>query len=48
MAAPLQNPAVHPLLRAAVERQGGVFSAVDARRAGYDPDEVQRLCASGR
>ena len=39
---------MHPLLRAAVERQGGVFSALDARRAGYDADEVQRLCASGR
>ncbi|MBJ7450754.1 MAG: type IV toxin-antitoxin system AbiEi family antitoxin domain-containing protein, partial [Blastococcus sp.] len=39
---------MHPLLRAAADRQGGVFSAVDARRAGYGPAEIQRLCASGR
>jgi hypothetical protein len=39
---------VHPRLRAAADRQGGVFSAIDARRAGYAPDEIQRLCASGR
>jgi predicted transcriptional regulator of viral defense system len=37
---------VHPLLRAAAERQSGVFTATNARRAGYGPDEVQRLCAS--
>lgn len=39
---------MHPLLRAAADRQGGVFTAVDARRAGYAADEVQRLCRSGR
>jgi predicted transcriptional regulator of viral defense system len=39
---------VHPLLRAAAERRAGVFTALDARRAGYGADEVQRMCTSGR
>ncbi|SDE40277.1 Transcriptional regulator, AbiEi antitoxin, Type IV TA system [Blastococcus fimeti] len=39
---------MHPLLRAAAERQSGIVTASDARRAGYGSDEVQRLCASGR
>ena len=38
---------MHPLLRAAAERQLGLFRAVDARRAGYDHGEIQRLCSSG-
>jgi hypothetical protein len=38
---------VHPLLRAAAERQLGLFTAADTRRAGYDPSEVRRLCAAG-
>jgi len=38
---------VHPLLRAAAERQLGLFTAVDARRAGYDHPEIRRLCSSG-
>jgi hypothetical protein len=39
---------VHPLLRAAAERQHGVFTAADARRAGYEHPEIRHLCASGR
>ncbi|MFP5370204.1 MAG: type IV toxin-antitoxin system AbiEi family antitoxin domain-containing protein, partial [Actinomycetes bacterium] len=39
---------MHPLLRAAAERQGGVFTAVDAHRAGYAHPEIRHLCASGR
>jgi hypothetical protein len=39
---------MHPLLRAAAERQHGVFTAVDVRRAGYAHLEVRHLCASGR
>jgi predicted transcriptional regulator of viral defense system len=38
---------VHPLLRAAAERQLGVFTASDARRAGYDHDGVRAACRSG-
>ena len=38
---------VHPLLRAAAERQFGVFTATDARRAGYDPDEIRGLLSTG-
>lgn len=37
--------AVHPLLRAAADRQLGVFTARDARRAGYEPEEVRALLA---
>jgi hypothetical protein len=39
---------VHPLLRAAAERQLGVFTATDVRRAAYDHAEVRQLCSSGR
>jgi hypothetical protein len=39
---------VHPLLAAAADRQLGLFTAVDAKRAGYRQREVQRLLASGR
>ncbi len=38
---------MHPLLRAAAERQLGVFTASDARRAGYAHDEIRASCASG-
>jgi hypothetical protein len=39
---------VHPVLRAAAERQWGLFTAVDARRAGYGHDEIRSLCSTGR
>ena len=39
---------MHPLLRSAADRQSGLFTAVDARRAGYDHAEIRRLCSSGR
>ena len=35
------------MLHAAAERQYGVFTAADARRAGYDHDEVRGLLSSG-
>ena len=39
---------MHPLLRSAAERQRGLFTAVDARRAGYGHAEIRGLCTSGR
>ena len=39
---------MHPLLRAAGERQLGLFTASDARRAGYGHPEIQALCSAGR
>jgi hypothetical protein len=39
---------VHPILRAAAERQLGLFTAVDARRAGYGHPEIQSLCSTGQ
>ena len=39
---------MHPILRAASERQLGLFTAADARRAGYQHPEIQQLCATGR
>lgn len=39
---------MHPLLRAAADRRLGVFTAADARRAGYDHPEIRWLCSSGR
>ena len=39
---------VHPILRAAAERQLGLFTAVDARRAGYRHPEIQLPCSTGR
>ncbi len=39
---------MHPVLRAAAERQWGLFTAVDARRAGYGHDEIRALCGTGR
>jgi hypothetical protein len=38
---------VHPLLRAAAERQLGLFTAADTRRAGYDQSEVRRRRSAG-
>jgi len=38
---------MHPLLRAVAERQYGVFTAADARRAGYQHAEIRHLCCSG-
>jgi hypothetical protein len=43
-----QTPPVHPILRAAGERQLGLFTAVDARRAGYRHPEIQLLVSTGR
>jgi hypothetical protein len=39
---------MHPLLRAVAERRHGLFTALDARRAGYGHPEIRQLCASGR
>jgi predicted transcriptional regulator of viral defense system len=39
---------MHPLLRTVAERQNGVFTAVDAHRAGYGHPEIRHLCGSGR
>ena len=39
---------MHPVLRAAADSQWGLFTAADARRAGYGHDEVRSLRASGR
>jgi hypothetical protein len=38
---------MHPLLRAAADRQWGLFTAADARRAGYGHDEIHSLLATG-
>ena len=38
---------MHPLLRAVAERRLGLFTATDARRAGYEHPEIRRLCTSG-
>ncbi|WP_324274688.1 type IV toxin-antitoxin system AbiEi family antitoxin domain-containing protein [Blastococcus brunescens] len=38
---------MHPLLRAVAERQLGLFTAADARRAGYEHGEIRHLCSSG-
>ncbi|RBY76642.1 hypothetical protein DQ239_14025 [Blastococcus sp. TF02-09] len=38
---------MHPLLRARAERQFGLFTAPDARRAGYEHGEIRHLCSSG-
>jgi Transcriptional regulator, AbiEi antitoxin len=39
---------VHPALRALADRQYGLFTAADARRAGYGHPEIRRLQSSGR
>lgn len=38
---------MHPLLRARADRQFGLFTALDARHAGYEHGEIRHLCASG-
>ncbi|RBY82726.1 type IV toxin-antitoxin system AbiEi family antitoxin domain-containing protein [Blastococcus sp. TF02A-26] len=38
---------MHPLLRAAADRRLGIFTTVDARRAGYGSDEIRHLLRSG-
>ena len=38
---------MHPLLRAAADRQLGLFTASDARRAGYEHPEIRHLVAQG-
>lgn len=38
---------MHPLLRAAADRQHGVFTAAQAVRAGHGHDEIRVLIASG-
>jgi predicted transcriptional regulator of viral defense system len=38
---------VHPLLRSRAERQLGLFTAADARLAGYEHPEIRRLCSAG-
>lgn len=43
-----QTAAVHPLLRSAAQRQLGIFTAADARRAGYAHPEIRRMCSSGQ
>ena len=45
--APTLRP-MHPLLRSAAECRLGIFTATDARRAGYGHPEIRSLCASGR
>ena len=39
---------MHPLLRAAAERQWGLFTASDAHRAGYSPAQVRDLLGPGQ
>ena len=39
---------MHPDLRRLADRQFGVFTAQDARRAGYREDEVRTLVSTGR
>ena len=38
---------MHPLLRASAEHQLGLFTATDARRAGYEHAEMRHLVSSG-
>lgn len=38
---------MHPLLRARADRQLGLFTAVQARGAGYEHGEIRHLCSSG-
>ncbi|SDY25154.1 Transcriptional regulator, AbiEi antitoxin, Type IV TA system [Modestobacter sp. DSM 44400] len=39
---------MHPTLRARAHQQLGVFTAAEARAAGYRPDEMRNACSSGR
>jgi Transcriptional regulator, AbiEi antitoxin len=49
LTAPLRPDAadVHPLLRARADRQLGIFTAADARSAGYQHPEIRTLISSG-
>ncbi|RBY92894.1 type IV toxin-antitoxin system AbiEi family antitoxin domain-containing protein [Blastococcus sp. TF02A-30] len=38
---------MHPLLRARADRQLGLFTALDARTAGYGHGEIRSLCTTG-
>lgn len=38
---------MHPLLRAGADRQLGIFTAADARQAGYQHPEIRALLSSG-
>lgn len=38
---------MHPLLQALARDRGDVFTPADARRAGYETDEIQRMRATG-
>lgn len=38
---------MHPLLRARADQQLGIFTAADARRAGYQHPEIRTLISSG-
>jgi hypothetical protein len=38
---------MHPILRARAEQQLGLFTAADARRAGYEHSEIRALRRSG-
>lgn len=42
-----QDHRVHPILRARAERQLGLFTAADARMAGYGHPEIRHLLSSG-
>jgi hypothetical protein len=42
-----EDPSVHPLLRAAADRQLGLFTAADARQTGHELHEIRTLCESG-
>jgi hypothetical protein len=39
---------MHPLLRASADRNFGLFTAADARRAGYASPEIRHLLSSGQ
>jgi hypothetical protein len=39
---------MHPVLRASADRRLGLFTATDARRAGYQHPEIRSLLRSGR
>jgi hypothetical protein len=47
MTPPLQDALVHPVLRAAMDHHGQVFTAADARRAGVGRTDVAPMLRSG-
>jgi hypothetical protein len=47
MARTADTAEVHPALRARAERRLGLFTAADARAAGYEHPEIRHLCTSG-